>query len=73
MTFANLGPVLTGVQLQEGKDNLGQQYLTPNEVIVNRGSDIIIVGRGITKADDPVAMAKQYQEAAFSAYASRLT
>ena len=61
------------MQLQEGQDSLGQKYLTPHEVIVNRGSDIIIVGRGITKADDPVSMAKQYQEAGFSAYTARLT
>ncbi|XP_071956643.1 uridine 5'-monophosphate synthase-like [Antedon mediterranea] len=57
-----------GVKMAVGKDNLEQQYLTPEEVIVNRGSDIIIVGRGIYQADDPVKTAIAYREAGYNAY-----
>lgn len=62
-----------GVKLRTGTDAHGQQYLTPDEVIRNRGSDIIIVGRGIYEAEDPVAEAKKYREAAWDAYERRLT
>lgn len=60
-----------GVQLSAGGDKLGQQYLTPEEVIINRGSDVIIVGRGIYQAEDPVQAAVQYQKAAYAAYMQR--
>ena len=53
-----------GVQLAEGKDNLGQQYNTPENAIKN-GSDIIIVGRGIYQAINPLAEAQKYREAAW--------
>ena len=60
-----------GVQLSAGGDKLGQQYLTPTEVIVNRGSDVVIVGRGIYQAEDRVKAAVQFKEAAFAAYMQR--
>lgn len=61
-----------GVQLQESKDNLGQQYLTPQHVIGELHSDVIIVGRGIYQASNPIAAAHQYRTAGWSAYQSRL-
>ncbi len=55
-----------GVKLEGGGDALGQQYLTPESAILERGTDIIIVGRGITQAPDPTCAAKQYRDAAWT-------
>lgn len=52
-----------GVQLQEGVDALGQQYVTPEKAILENGTDIIIVGRGILNAKDPLSEAKKYRAA----------
>lgn len=49
-----------GVQMSEGSDNLKQQYITPEQAIKN-GSDIIIVGRGIYQAANPLTEAKKYR------------
>jgi uridine monophosphate synthetase len=54
-----------GVQLEKGVDVLGQQYVTPESAIQENGSDIIIVGRGILNAKDPLSEAKKYREAAW--------
>lgn len=56
-----------GVQRGAQKDALGQQYQTPEQVI-KAGSDIIIVGRGITHAKDPLKEAALYREEAWKAY-----
>ena len=57
-----------GVKLTEGGDSLGQQYTTPEEAILNRGADVIIVGSGILASNDPVQAAIEYKEAGYKAY-----
>ncbi|NXV79600.1 UMPS synthase, partial [Atlantisia rogersi] len=67
--FLHLTP---GVQLQAEGDNLGQKYRSPKEVISEKGSDIIIVGRGILSASDRLQEAEKYRKAAWESYVSRL-
>lgn len=68
--FINMTP---GVNLGKTGDALGQQYTTPESVIKDKKSDVIIVGRGVYKAEDPVAEAKRYREAGWQAYQQRTT
>jgi uridine monophosphate synthetase len=59
-----------GIQWTQSEDNLGQQYLCPEHAILKNRTDIIIVGRGIYRADDPLAEARRYRQAAWEAYLS---
>ncbi|MCH9630963.1 MAG: Orotidine 5'-phosphate decarboxylase [Chlamydiia bacterium] len=61
-----------GVKKQKGTDALGQQYKTVESVILENGSDIIIVGRGIYAAEDPKKEAADYQSLGYNAYLRRL-
>uniref|UniRef100_A0AAQ6ICV1 Uridine 5'-monophosphate synthase n=1 Tax=Anabas testudineus TaxID=64144 RepID=A0AAQ6ICV1_ANATE len=51
-----------GVQLHAGGDVLGQQYTTPEDVIYSKGSDVIIVGRGVLEASDRLTAAEAYRK-----------
>jgi uridine monophosphate synthetase len=53
-------------------DGLGQQYNTPAKLIGVKGTDIVIVGRGIITADDPKAEAERYRKRAWKAYQARI-
>uniref|UniRef100_A0A4W4EIL6 Orotidine 5'-phosphate decarboxylase n=1 Tax=Electrophorus electricus TaxID=8005 RepID=A0A4W4EIL6_ELEEL len=62
-----------GVQLQSGGEGLGQQYTSPVEVICSKGSDVIIVGRGILASPDRLKAAEEYRVAGWEAYLRRLS
>lgn len=61
-----------GVSMAEPGDSLGQQYRSPEQVILDSGCDVIIVGRGIYGAADPAAKAREYQKAGWDAYLKRV-
>ena len=66
--FLTLTP---GVQMDRKSDELGQVYREPRDV-VKGGSDVIIVGRGITGATDVQATAALYQKEGWEGYLERL-
>lgn len=53
-------------------DGKGQRWRDPEEVVGRDGIDIIIVGRGILKAQDRRREARRYQKNAWEAYERRL-
>jgi uridine monophosphate synthetase len=67
--WLNLTP---GIKLEDDADSLGQRYISPRRAILEYGSDIIIVGRGILAAENPLQAAKAYRTAGFNAYLERL-
>lgn len=55
-----------------GTDGLGQQYNSPHHVVLERGADVAVVGRGITEAENPAAVAKLYRDVLWKAYKERV-
>eukprot|EP00116_Pleurobrachia_bachei_P008195 sb/3468457/ len=62
--FLNFVP---GVHISSSGDNLGQQYVSP-ESAIKRGADVIIVGRGIYRAENFAKAARQYRDACRDAF-----
>ena len=63
-----------GVSLVSKGDNLGQNYVSVENAIQERGADVIIVGRGITSNSDNKTMietAKKYQHLAWKSFLAR--
>ena len=52
-------------------DGLGQRYNTPRRMVLERGTDVIIVGRGIIGARNRKAEAEKYRAEAWKAYEDR--
>lgn len=61
-----------GINMKMTNDSLAQRYSSPEHMVGQRGTDIMIVGRGIYEAKNPSDMAKQYRESGWQAYLARL-
>lgn len=61
-----------GVKIDEDGDQLGQQYNTPELVVIERGADIGIVGRGIIASKNVEATAEIYRERLWQSYLERI-
>jgi len=70
--------VLTpGIGLDSKGDSMGQQYRSPATAVLESGSDVIIVGRGIygkdlTALEAITAKAERYMSAGWAAYLDRI-
>lgn len=60
-----------GVQLQNTGDDFGQIYNTPENIMLERGADIAVVGRGILTAKNPEVQAILYKETLWQYYLQR--
>lgn len=61
-----------GVQMENKQDNLGQRYNSPLTVVLEKGADIAVVGRGITQSSDPACAAERYKKMLWDAYLQRI-
>ncbi|RVE48080.1 hypothetical protein evm_007267 [Chilo suppressalis] len=62
-----------GVQLECTEDELGQVYNTPEKVILEKGADVVVVGRGIVSAKSPAAQAVIYKNILWKYYLKRVS
>jgi uridine monophosphate synthetase len=61
-----------GINISQKGDSLGQQFNPPEHAIGDCGTDIVIVGRGIYTAADPLKAAREYRARAWKAYEDRI-
>lgn len=70
--FPGLIQLTPGVKIDEGTDQLGQQYNTPEYIVQEKGADIGVVGRGILQAKCIEKAALLYRDRLWSAYVDRV-
>lgn len=61
-----------GINLKSKADNAGQVYNSPSIAFAERGTDFMIVGRGIYQAEKVAEAAKAYQKAGWEAYNAKM-
>lgn len=61
-----------GINMAQAGDSLGQRYNCPEYMVKERGTDLMIVGRGIYGAQNPAQIAQQYRDAGWQAYVERI-
>ncbi|KAG8221897.1 hypothetical protein J437_LFUL006715 [Ladona fulva] len=78
-TSCGLIQLTPGVRISSGSvhsifatDGLGQRWSSPEDAVLTRGADIVVVGRGITEARYVKEAAVLYQTKLWSAYLSRV-
>ena len=64
---SNLFQFTPGVRIGQTSDGMGQQWRSPKSKLI-QGADILIVGRGIYQAEDPVAAVKMYRQQGWDEY-----
>ncbi|XP_075222950.1 rudimentary-like isoform X2 [Lycorma delicatula] len=72
ITSPGLIQLTPGVKLLAGSDDLGQQYVTPEIAVCEKGADIVVVGRGITEASVPKETAEKIQQILWNSYEKRI-
>lgn len=73
VTSPSLLQLTPGVNIGISGDNLGQKYQNPSDVILSKGADIAVVGRGIYQAENPAEAAKTYKEWLWNSYLERVS
>lgn len=72
VTLPGLIQLTPGVKFSAGNDALGQQYVTPETAILEKGADIVVVGRGIIESSVPKDAAVKIQEILWASYEKRV-
>lgn len=72
VTSPGLIQLTPGCKIEEGVDNLGQKYNSPEFVVKEKGADIAVVGRGILNAKNPEESAQTYRDRLWAAYTERI-
>ena len=61
-----------GIGIDKSKDNCNQRYTNPHTAIFENKTDIIIIGRNITEAEDIIEETIRYKSIGWNSYLLRV-